>query len=58
VEGSCVHGDEPSGSLQCWKILLFESLRCITSYAVTSLDFNSRYIVNSIENRSIHASEY
>jgi hypothetical protein len=21
VEGSCEHGDEPSGSLKCWKIL-------------------------------------
>jgi hypothetical protein len=21
VEGSCEHGDEPSGSLKCWEIL-------------------------------------
>jgi hypothetical protein len=22
VEGSCEHGDEPSGSLKCWEVLL------------------------------------
>jgi hypothetical protein len=21
VEGSCEHGDEPSGSLKCWEVL-------------------------------------